>query len=128
MTCLGSHKSSGQFGGQRTEANGHLAGEKARGRAGGDPWLDDAQGPGAGDGGFPALSRPCLAARAVSLGSGHLPRGPWQGESSACRRRQAGMVRSLPIWGVLGGWLELSSGQRLDSAARAQLGGCEAEP
>ena len=30
MTCLGSHKSSGQFGGQRTEANGHLAGEKAQ--------------------------------------------------------------------------------------------------
>lgn len=38
------------------------------------------------------------------------------------------MVRSLPIWGVLGGWLELSSGRRLDSAAGAQLGGCEAEP
>lgn len=38
------------------------------------------------------------------------------------------MVRSLPIWGALGGWLELSSGRLLDSAARAQLGGCEAEP
>lgn len=38
------------------------------------------------------------------------------------------MARSLPIWGVLGGWLELSSGRRLDSAAGAQLGGCEAEP
>lgn len=38
------------------------------------------------------------------------------------------MVQSLPIWGALGGWQELSSGRLLDSAARAQLGGCEAEP
>lgn len=49
---------------------------RARVRAGGDHWLDDAQGPGPGDGEFPALPCPYLSPRTVRLGSGHLPWAP----------------------------------------------------
>lgn len=39
MTRLGSPKSSGQLGGQRMEANGHVAGEKTRSHQGqGQSW------------------------------------------------------------------------------------------
>lgn len=63
----------------------------------------------------------------VDLGTGHLP-GPLAG-SEQCLRQEAGRLFAVPAHlGSAWCWLELSSGRCLGSAARAQLGGCEAEP
>lgn len=72
-------------------------------------------------------SGPALFLGCVDLGTGHLP-GPLAG-SEQCLRQEAGRLVAVPAHlGSAWCWLELSSGRCLGSAARAQLGGCEAEP
>lgn len=67
---------------------------RARGRAGGNHWLDDAQGPGAGDGEFLALPCPACSPGLYVWRVGTSP-GPLAG-SEQCLRQEAGRHGAVP--------------------------------